>query len=231
MFGRKRARPVSKRSRPSRLVKRRRVARVPRSVRSNSVYVQRKWYAGNWAPNTVTVNNWWRYYQLSMDNLPSVNEFTSLFDSYKIHAIRVEFRPRFDNFAGNDTTDQILPGTTNQSGTRAHVILDPRSTVSPTGVYGAAQLNSFMENGRVRTYEGNRPFAVYWKPLIPASTVSDAGFPNSGMRVRAPFLQANTLNILHSGFHIYMTDQNLTGVFGNTFDVFVTFYMTWKNLK
>lgn len=194
------------------------------------MYVTRKWYTGNWQPSTVSTNDFWRYFQISADQLPSIAEFTALFDAYKINAIKWEFRPRFDNFSGNDTTDTTPPGVTAQSGTRCHVIVDPKSTVTPSGLYTSTNLNAFMENGRVKTYEGNRPFRVYFKPQI-ANMVFASGGSVAGARKPSTWLQSTNITVPHYGFHMFVADNAMSGSFGNSFDVFITFYMAWKHLK
>lgn len=210
--------------------KRPRKQRVPRpmSFRKNQVVCQRTFYVENWTPGTAVTSQFWRYYSPSLSSLPSVSDFSNLFDLYKINAIRITLRPRYDNFAGNDTTDTTLPGVTAQGGTNVHVLIDPHNTnVTPTGTYTTTNLNSFLENGRVKSYTGNEPIEIYWKPLIgDAMSVGEA-------RVKSPWLGtgATPQNIVHHGVHIFLQDTNFTGTFNQSYDVFFTYYMSFKGLK
>lgn len=187
----------------------------------------RTFWLQNWTPSTTTTNDFWRYYTFTLSQLPNVGELTSLFDQYKISALKFTFRPRYDGFMGNDTTDTTIPGVTNQGKTQVHIVNDPKSTIAPGGVYNSGTLNSFFEQGRVKTRGGNRPFSVYFKPTV----ANDADGVNIATYQRAPWLNTTTNAIVHRGFHIFLQDINLTGVFGQSYDVFVTPYMKFKNMR
>lgn len=201
--------------------------RVPRYFRPRvpMLTTQRTWWLENWTPNTVSTNGFWRFYSTTLNAVPNNTEFTNLFDQYKIAALKFVFRPRYDNFSGNDTTDTTIPGVTNQAGTLLHVVNDPWSTVIPTGTYQSGTLNSFFEQGnRVKTYNGNKAVSVYFKPTVRNMVASSSANP-----VRGRWLQDS--GIQHYGFHIFAQDVNLTGVFGQSWDVYVTAYMMFKNMK
>ncbi len=214
--------------------KRARVARVPRMrssfMRSQALSLKRTFRLEYWQPSTATTNDFWRYYSFTWAQLPSLSEFQALFDTGRISAIKVTFRPRFDNYSGNDTTDTTAPGITNQTGTNVHVIVDPKWVGAPTGTYSNATLNTFLEQGGVRSYKGTSPFSIYFKPTI-NQTVGAV----QGMRRRAPFLlldsSSNATGSPHYGFHIFMQDPNMNGSFGNAYDVFVTYYMQFRGTK
>lgn len=202
---------------------------VPRMIRSRipQMNYSRTFWLQNWSPSTVATNDFWRYYTFTLSQVPNYGELTSLFDQYKISALKYTFRPRYDGFMGNDTVDTVLPGVTNQGKTHVHIVNDPKSTISPGGVYNSTTLNSFFEQGRVKTRGGNRAFSVYFKPCV----ANDADGVNIAQYVRAPWLNTSTNAIVHRGFHIFLQDINLTGVFGQSYDVFVTPYMKFKNMR
>lgn len=221
--------PRSRRSRNLKGRKRyakRRMYRRPRVLRNSFIQFQRKTYLTNWQPSTTTTNDFWKYYQAGLSSMNGYTEITSLFDEYRIAAMKFEFYPRFDSFAGNDTTDATLPGVTNQSGTKLHILVDPSSTLSPTGTYTSANLNSLLENGKVRTYSGNCKVKVYFKPKI-YNTVSAV----AGQMIRAPWLRTDQSSIPHYGFHVFAQDNNFSGTFGQSWDVFVTYYVQARNIK
>lgn len=216
-----------------RVIRRRRAApmgALTRSLRPNKIALKRTFWLENWTFSTVTTNGFWRYYSFTLSQLPSLSEFQSLFDQLKISAIKVTFRPRYDNFSGNDTTDTTSPGVTNAPGNYMHVIVDPKSLTTPSGLYTSSNLNIFMEQGNVRTYQGLRPFSVYFKPMI-NQTVGAV----QGMRRRAPYLlidpASGATGAPHYGFHVFQQDVNLTGTSVQSFDVYVTYYMMAKGVK
>lgn len=165
-----------------------------------------------------------------MADLPNGTEYTNLFDQYKLNAIKVTFRPRYDNFSGNDTVDTVLPGITNQQGTMLHIIKDPRDTTGPSGTYTSANFNTFCEKGGVRSYQGIKPVTVYFKPMI-NQTIEGQNIN----RVPPKWINTNDYTagtpVVYNGFHAFATDFNFNGSFGQGFDVFVTYYMTFKNMK
>lgn len=204
--------------------KRMRLARTPR-VSLPTMAFKRTWYYGVFQPTTVTTAGFWQYFTIQFSNMPNVSEYTSLFDQYRINAIKWTFRPRYDSFAGNDTTDTVLPGVTNQMGTNIHIIKDPMSTVTPTGTYSAGTLNSYLENGNVRSYNGNKAVTVYWKPMI------DDALSTGTRRVKAPFISCNNSIVPHAGFHVFFQDFNFSGTFGQQWDMFVTLYFQCRGQR
>jgi hypothetical protein len=219
--------PIMKRKAPPRrrLYARRRIARrIPYAVKSRipMLKIQRTTCIGNWTPNTTTTDGFWKLYTFQLQNITNSTEFTSLFDQYKMYALKYRFVPRFDNFSGNNTTDTTLPGVTNQGATRLHIVNDPFTSFGPVGTYTFANLNTFLEQGnRVKTYNGNRPVSVFFRTCI----------DSSGERKRAPFLNVTQNNVNHFGFHVFAQDVNMTGVFGQSWDVFVTAYLVLKNAR
>lgn len=219
-------------TRPSRMRKRRRTLgyRIPRRIRSSFVQIKRTFYLQHWQPVTTTVDGFWRYYSFTLGQLPSAADFTNAFDMYKICAIKMTLRPRYDNFAGNDTTDTALPGITNNNGTMVHVIRDPASQIVPLGTYNSTTLNGFFENGGVRSYQGNKPISIYFKPMVDMAVATGAtAAPRS--RTRSRWLNTANNDVVHYGTHIFMQDTNFTALFGNAFDVFVTYYLQFKGVK
>lgn len=207
--------------------KRKRAMRVHRPLGQTPIHIKRTFWNSNWSPNTTTTDGFWKYFTFALSYMPSYLEVTNLFEVYKLNRIKVTFRPRYDSFAGNDTTDTTLPGVTNQGGTNMHVLIDPKSNLAPSGTYTSSTMNQLFELGNVKTYTGNKPFSVYFKPTVDMTV----GAVTNGRRIPAPFIQSAIPSILHNGFHVFAQDVNLTGVFGQSFDIFITYYMTVKGLK
>lgn len=222
---------LGKRSRRAPFRPRKKVRRVPRPIKQSmvpSMNVTRTWWSANWSPNTTTTAGFWRYLTLTLSQMPAYTEYTALFDSYRINTIKYTFRPKYDSFAGNDTTDTTLPGVTNQGGEDVHVVIDPKSAVTPGGTYTSANLNSFLENGMVRTYRGTRPFSFTIKyPCF----VDDVNNTSSIAFLKTRFLSTLSPGLVLQGAHVFIQDTNLTGVFGNTYDIFITANVTFKGQR
>lgn len=214
--------------RPFRRTTRRRVfrkARIPRSIAPAKLAAKRTFYAGNWTFGTAAVGDYWRYMSYSLNQLPSVTEFTSLFDEYKICAIKVTFRPSYDSV---DSAALSISSTTGPQA-YAHVCIDPSSTNLPAGIYNSATLNSFLENSGVKSYTTNRPFSVYFKPKI-RDQVQGTG-ANAEIR-KAKWIRTNETGAVHAGFNMFLQQNNFSTSNARVqLDMFVTYYMMFKNLR
>lgn len=228
---------VMKRSRASTNLRRRvrrryapkRKMRISRALSVNTVMLKRKTWAGNWQPSTATTADFWKYYGYNLAQVSGYQDITNMFDEYRICALKYEFHPRFSGFNGNDTTDTTLPGVTNQSGTKLHIIVDKKSTLTPTGTYTSSTFNTLMENGDVRTYSGNRIIKVY----VSRPTIGEVltGGATVQQFKEAPWLRTDNGIVQHFGFHAFAQDNNFNGSFGQSWDIFVTAYVMARNLR
>lgn len=224
----KRRRASGRRVRGRRTKRRRFKARARRLRGLNgSMLLQRKFYLTTWFPNTTTTDGFWRYQTFKFQDCPSYTEISNLFDRVKINRIKVEYMPKYDSFAGNDTVDQTLPGLTNQWGSNVHTIMDADSTVVPTGTYNST-FNSFCENGHVTTRNGKNKFKIYFKPKVNYDVQGAAV-----TRKFAPYVSTQDNTPTYYGYHIYVQDNNFsaTGLAGQAYDIFVTYYMSCKNTR
>lgn len=203
--------------------------RVPRNIPIPSIDVTRKWWARNWVPSTAAVGNFWTYEAPRIIDMPDFNQYSAIFDEYKVRAVKYTFMPKWSSFDGANTTDTTLPGITNASSTYLHILVDPTSSVVPAGSYNSTTLNSFLENGDAKTHYGDKPINVYYKPKV--GTTLGAGFDNA-KRIDAGWNNCSSGNaIAMNGFHVFAQDQNFTGIFSQTYDVFVTLYVSFRGIK
>lgn len=184
--------------------------------------MKRKFILGTWAPNSVTTDGFWRYYNLALSIMPGYTTYTGVFDEYKISRIKLEFVPRWDNFAGNDQSTT----TTAWSGTCLHVVRDNHSTVNPSGVYGATSMNAFMAQGPCKTYMGLRTVSIYMTPAV----IEDVNGQSRTNR-RPPWIRTDFPDTAHRMCHVYAHDANFLGIFGQSFDIYATYYVAFKNMK
>lgn len=181
-------------------------------------------FVGTWSFATTTTNDFWRYFTFSAANIGNFTDMSNLFDEYRINAIKVTFRPRYDSVIAT-----LGGGLTTLSQAYAHVIVDPASTLLPSGVYAATTLNTFLENQGVKTYTLNRPFSIYLKPKVQDSLQGGG----TSTRVISPsFVKTSETGVDHRGFHMYL-QQNAFAT-DNTqikLDMYYTFYLTLRNTK
>lgn len=210
--------------------------RVPRKIPMNSLKVKRTWYAGQVVPSTTTTANFWSYVTPSLNSagtiattalsaVPNLTEYTSLFDSFKINAIKLTFRPRNVDFNLSQTNPST--GTTYSDVPYVSYLIDPYSTLSPSGTYSIGTFNNFYAEGKAKTIRGDKEFSIYWKPKCQEQ------FGSGALRYIKPRYAATDTNgntMPFRGVHLFFHSYNFTGVF-NQYDVYATYYMTFKGQK
>jgi hypothetical protein len=187
------------------------------------VSIKRTFYNGTWTFGTGAVTDFWKYNSYTFSNLPNVAEYTSLFDEYKINAIKVQYRPSYDSIEAlsSDTT----AGTQNTK-VLVHTLVDPASTVLPSGLYGSTTLNAFLENGEVRTRDGNKPFTMFYKPKM-FQGVNGSG--TAARMVNPSWLRTSDTAPIHYGHHVFIQSGNNTTPM--KYDIFVTYYFQCRGMK
>lgn len=209
---------------------------IPRMLSSNVLNVKRQFYAGRVIPSTATTLNFWCYVTPTLQSagimssttlagLPNLTEYTNLFDTFKLAAIKYRFVPRNMDY----NLSQVNPstGTTFFDVPQVSILKDPQSTVSPSGVYGITSYNTLLEQGNVRRVRGDKEFSVYLKPLIQEQYGSGA---LRYIKPRYTGTDASGVAMPHRGFHIYWHNFNFSTTF-TEYDVYVTYYMSFKGQK
>lgn len=224
---------VKRRGGRSRLVRRR---ATPLSTRMGGrkwrknygiVKIKRTTYGGNWTQSTVSTSGFWRYLTYSLQDMNNYTEVTNLFDEYKITGIMVKFVPRYDSFAGNNTTDVVQPNVTNQTGNYITTYIDTSSSLTPSGTFTSSTYNTFIENcnGASKMRQGLKPFTIFFRPKIP----NDVGGTSTSHQ-SPKWLSTASPSIVHSGAHVFMHDVNFVGSSGQSYDMFVTHYVQARGL-
>lgn len=225
-YARRSRRPFNARPLKRRRVMRRRSAgymstRRPGIPRTPKMTFKRTMFIYNWTMATTTTNDFWRYFEPNLSDLPDLSQYQDIFDEYKINAFKYTFRPRYDTTTSGNSSS--IPQA------YAHIIKDPGSTVSPSGLYGSATLNSFLANGNVKSYTLNRPFSVYMKPRV----YQEMSASTTGLQLAKPrFFRIGDTLIRHRGFHIMLQQNNFGTV--NTqvqLDVYLTLYLTMRGAR
>lgn len=196
------------------------------ALRDQVLRLKRTCYVFTWTPSTTTTNDFWRYLGTNLSSMTNSSDITNLFDQYRITGLKYTFRPRSNSFDGANNTDTTLPGITNNPIVNVHVVNDPYSTVTSSGTYTSTNLNTFLEQGNVKSYTGLQPFSIFFRP-----TVFDQIDGATAQKKRAPWLLTSQPAVNHYGIHVFMQDPNLSGIFAQSFDVFLTYYVQAKGFK
>lgn len=231
----KRARkaPVRAAKRP-RYMRRARMARVPRAPKfsNQAMSVVRKQYLYSWQPSVATTDGFWRNNFVTLSSLNNVTDFTSLYDFYRINAVKFEWIPKFDSFSGNDTTDTTLPGSTNVGQPFVSLCMDNKAQTLPFGVYGSATYNAFLEQGRIKFVRNSRlPFSQYNRCVIIDNPNTNSTVTNN--YVRSKWLPTSSTGVSHFIGQIYINDTNFstTAFTSQVYDCIATFYMQFKGIR
>lgn len=205
--------------------------------------VKRSVFAGTITTNsTANVNNYWQYVQWNftksmsdfaaspsgLAGFPDMSRYEELYEQGKISAIRFKFMPKFRDL----NTTQIVTGTqvlSYQVPQYVAICKDPKSTVTPSGVWGQGILNTLQEHG-CKVYRADKPITVYMKGLV-RDTVADGTVYKY---IKPPSVDLNTSGkaLNHRGFHMYLYNQGFDSTrFEINFDVYVTYYVTFRNAK
>lgn len=200
---------------------RRRVRRgISKRAGISTLSVKRTTYDTAWTFSSATTNGFWRYNVFSTANMSDFAQYAAVFDEYKLCAIKQTWRPRYDSVTNLD-----VAGTIVQPQAYAHLIVDPESSVVPTGTYATATVNSFLENGNVRTVTLNKPFSVYFRPKI-GDTLS-----TGSRKVGSPWLPVANVSTF-AGYHMLLQQNNMNTTNTNiTLDSFITFYIKFRGSK
>lgn len=205
--------------------RRRRTMNISRPMRMSSgiLNMKRTVYQGSWAFNNTTTSGFWQYLTWTMNTATSdFSEIQALFDEYKVNAIKVTFRPRYDSVDGGLAT--VVNPTA-----YAHYCIDPGSTVIPAGLYSASTLNTFLQNDNVKTRSLTKPFSIYFRPKV----VDQVGGGGTASRsVQAGWIRTTESGVTYRGVHVFLQNNNMTSVNGNLIlDQFVTLYYQVRNLR
>lgn len=181
-------------------------------------------WSSTWAFGVASTADFWRYYTFTPNDINGFIDYADVFDEFRINAIKVTFRPAYDSIQ-----NVTGAGSLAQRQAYAYVLVDPSTTVAPTGTYTAATLNDFLSQGKVVTYTLNRPFSVYFKPKV-----SEAVF-GGGTAARvydSPWIKTSETGVQFRGFHMFLQQNSLGAANENIrLDTFYTFYVSFRYPK
>jgi len=107
-------------------------------------------------------------------------------------------------------------------------VVDPQSTLNPSGLYSSTNLNILLEHGGKTRQFKDSALSVFWKPQIAIPTNIGGGV----WYKKAPYLSTGNTAVPMRGCHIFFHTNNFNTTFTDLIlDVMVTWYVTFKNIK
>lgn len=184
---------------------------------------QKTTYNGTWQFLSTSTSGFWKYYEGRAVDMAEWSQFAAVFDEYKITNLKYTFRPRYTNYDVQDTAVGSFPVCT------AHVIKDPASTMIPTGAYNATTLNTFLENGKVKSHTLTRPLNVSFRPKI---LTQDFGGGSASTAIPSKWIRTTEDGVIHRGFHMFLQNNNLASTNVTVLlDVFITYSISFRGAR
>ena len=190
--------------------------------------------------NNVATQNFWRYNMVQLDNgfanyngsgivalLTNLAEYQTMFNQYKLSAFKITFRPRYNDINANQGDAATYTG--GKDIPYFCINKDPFSRVIPSGTWGPTSLNTLLEDGG-KIYRADRPVSIYMKPWITEQYGSGA---TRFIKPRFTDNDASGASMSHRGFHLYAYTQNFnaSALASYSWDVYVTYYLQFKNVR
>lgn len=196
-------------------VNRKRMARTAIKVNSKlqTHFFKRKVVLASLAPTAI--GNATQNYVFSLNQLPGYTDFTSLFDQYTIHAIKLNFYPSL-------TSADVNPWLTAQTVPKCYYIVD-RDDQTPF-----ATIDQALQHGKVKIRMMNKPFSIYMKPSTLAEIYRTAVTTAYNPRYNVKIDMAND-NVPHYGVKFIMDDSGNDNSF--LMKCVATFYVSCYNTQ
>lgn len=215
-----------KRYRRSRRTKRtrkynRRAALPRRNIKMNTMFCKRHVHLGT--VGTTVAGGWQAFpYVFSLNQLPAFSEFVSLFDAYKINAVKLTFTPFWDS---NDMNQNGPVYTINP---RVYTVVDRNGF--PAGSIASEAL--FHEQSKCRLItKPMEPFSIFIKAPgleIPGST--GGGFTGIGVNFSRKWIDTSVPAMNYNGAAIGITIPAGSPTAGFYYNVVATYYLQFKNV-
>lgn len=189
---------------------------------SPSLALRRVYSIQAWSVGVATTNDFWRYYAPTTTSFNNFAELASVFDQYKVNSIKYVFYPRYDSVDAN-------PTTFSNTAVKFVTVVDQYSKLVPAGTYSFTSLNSVMEQSGVRIVNGLKPVTVVYRPRIAIPT--NVGGGETYVSSSRMWLNTASTSVPFLGFHAYVATNSFSVPVGLSYDVFVTWNCTFKNLK
>lgn len=158
-------------------------------------------------------------YSFAMSDVPNLTSLESLYDNFRILAVKLTFYPEFNVSYAAVSSSFTLP--------EIYTVFDPDSTVAPTTI---PELNSYQT---LRRNLFTRPHTRYIKPFATynASAVNGAvGTVVSGLINRKTWFNLQNSGVVYSGIRGAITASSSSQIPAMTIRVSATYYFQCRNV-
>lgn len=163
-------------------------------------------------------------YTFALANVANSGELTSLFQQYRINAVKLTFIP---SVTGNDQGN-IVNMTSWLYQPRMYTIIDRNGIDS--GDLSAE--TTVQENGKARLIKRPlSPFSIYIKSPGCEAAMNSGLTNNAAATMYKKWLDCNQPNVVHNGCGIFASIPNGTSTAAVVYQVVAKYYMQFKNTK
>lgn len=148
--------------------------------------------------------------EFKLNNLPNFNEFTALFDFYRIDKVTVHLYPRI-NSNDNPNSYQCLFSVVDYDG-------NPPTTLALA-----------YQNENLKIWNGRQPIHISLKPRILSGALAGAVVVAGGTR-QSEWLDCNAADVTHYGLALFVDSLQAGGV-AQTWDIFIDYHLSFKHTR
>lgn len=174
---------------------------------------------------TVSLTSGFQTFSATPTNVVTLNnlsEYAALFDQYRLNAYKIELVPRYQSY----NADQNSATTTVRNVPMVYICKDSGNTSVYTGVWQQVFLNGLLENGG-KCFRADRKITIFQKPRVSEQYGAGA---NRYVKPQWTDLTTSAGNSMaHRGFHMFVYSNTFDNTSLPVFDVFVTYYLQFRN--
>lgn len=177
-------------------------------------YFKRTQYTSGWTANQLLADTFVNYYG-SLNQVPTVSDFTGLYDQFKILAMKVTLIPR-----GN-SSDITPVGTSAAQSVGVFSVIDYDDNTNLTSISQACQY------GNMKMTRSHQVHSRYFKPRITMNATASAG-TQQAVNTRGWLDIATGGDVNHYGvkFALQIAPNSV-----QTFDLKVDYYLAFKSVR
>lgn len=175
----------------------------------------------NWNIDAVSAVQY-KAYGFALSDLPTVTDFTALFDQFRILAVKITFYPQFNQFQYDGTASGTKFGAS-----ELYSVIDYDDSATP------ASLDELNQFSTLKRRYFNRPYSRYFKPQIVCKGLLNSAGTNDGyfLAGRKRWLDMATPNVLYQGLKVAFASLNTNALVAQTIRVQCTYYFQCKNVR
>lgn len=203
---------VYKRKR-SRVIRRR--IRVSRPLRTPKFHSFKQNVELATIPVVAATNSFFNYIHAMVD-MPQASQFLSLYDQYRLMAVRITFIPQYNSYqvGGTASTVPVI-----------YTALDFDSATTPT------QINTLDNYTTCRKQTFTRPHTRYYKPSPLLNTYISATTSGQANLSRKTWMNWNTSNVPYYGLIGAITAANPAALVAQSVRVMAVYYFQCRNVR